>query len=82
MERIFNDADNVAMVSLVSSTQLPAVPGAATQSAQASNAAVSMFDDDLDMGAPLTVAGIKRCSVCLALTVYIQTCTFMPLAKA
>ncbi len=62
LETIFEDADNVAMASLVSLTQLPAMPGLATQTAQPHNAAISMFDDDLDVGAPTTGAGAKRYS--------------------
>ncbi len=67
LERIFNDANNVAHASLVSSVQLTAAPGVATQSVQASNAAVSMFDDDLDLGTPSVVAGSKRCASCVYL---------------
>lgn len=67
LERIFNDADSVAQANLLSSVQLTAAPGVATQSVQASNAAVSMFDDDLDVGTPSAVAGSKRCASCVYL---------------
>ena len=67
LERIFNDADNVAQASLLSSVQQTAAPGVATQSVQASNVAVSMFDDDLDLGTPSVVAGSKRCASCVYL---------------
>ena len=62
LELVFSDADQVAQANLMSSvTQVSAPPpGAATQSAQASNVAVSMFDDDLDLGASSTAAGPNR----------------------
>lgn len=62
LELVFSDADQVAQANLMSSvTQVSAPPpGAATQSAQASNVAVSMFDDDLDLGATSTTAGPNR----------------------
>ena len=68
LERIFNDADNVAQASLLSSVQLTAAPGVATQSVQASNAAASMFDDDLDLGTPSVLAGSKRYASCVYLS--------------
>ena len=56
---VFSDADQVAQANLMSCvTQVS--PGVAAQSAQASNVAVSMFDDDLDLGAPSTAAGPNR----------------------
>ena len=53
----------MALASLVSSAQVAAAPGVATQPAPPSAAAASMFDDDLDMGAPPTAAGTKRCGL-------------------
>ena len=63
LERVFKDADNVALSSLVSTVQLPGGPGPATQASPANPAAVSMFDDDLDVGAPAAIAGTNRCHV-------------------
>ncbi|KAL3152002.1 hypothetical protein ABBQ32_001122 [Trebouxia sp. C0010 RCD-2024] len=56
LEKMFKDADNVALSSLVSTVHIPAGPGPATQASQAKTAAVSMFDDDLDVGAPVVAA--------------------------
>ena len=61
LERVFKDADNVALSSLVSTVQFPGGPGPATQASPANPAAVSMFDDDLDVGAPAAVSGTNRC---------------------
>ena len=63
LERVFKDADNVALSSLVSAVQIPGGPGPATQASPANTAAVSMFDDDLDVGAPAAVSGVNRCDI-------------------
>ena len=84
LERIFKDADNVVLSSLASSVQMTAGPGPATQAAQASPSAVGMFDDDLDLGAPVVAAaGAKRCSTspeelptCIALVVCVKITEF------
>lgn len=68
LERVFKDADSVVLSSLVSSVQMPAGPGPATQAAQANTEAVGMFDDDLDVGAPDTASGSKRCRAFLVCT--------------
>ena len=57
---VFKDADSVVLTSLVSTVQIPAGPGPATQAAPANTAAVSMFDDDLDVGGPIAVSGANR----------------------
>ena len=81
LERIFKDADNVALSSLVSTVQIPAGPGPATQASQAKTAAVSMFDDDLDVGAPVAAAsGANRSdapSWCPMMPNMIPSCFFM-----
>lgn len=75
LERIFEDADNVALSSLVSTVQIPAGPGPASQASQAKTAAVSMFDDDLDVGAPLaTASGSNRYDALLHLSEEWQAC--------
>ena len=63
LERVFKDADNVALSSLVSTVQIPGGPGPATQASPVNTAAVSMFDDDLDVGAPAAVSGANRCDI-------------------
>lgn len=63
LERVFKDADNVALASVVSTVQVPGGPGPATQASPANPAAVSMFDDDLDVGAPAAISGTNRCDV-------------------
>ena len=63
LERVFKDADTVALSSLVSTVQIPGGPGPATQASPANTAAVSMFDDDLDVGAPAAVSGVNRCDI-------------------
>ena len=60
LERVFKDADTVALSSLVSTVQIPGGPGPATQASPANTAAVSMFDDDLDVGASAAVSGANR----------------------
>lgn len=68
LERVFKDADNVALSSLVSTVQVPAGPGPATQASPINPAAVSMFDDDLDVGAPAAISGTNRCNVLSIMT--------------
>lgn len=60
LETVFKDADSVVLTSLVSTVQIPAGPGPATQASPANTAAVSMFDDDLDVGGPIAVSGANR----------------------
>ena len=63
LERVFKDADSVALSSLVSTVQMLGGPGPATQASPANTAAVSMFDDDLDVGASAAVSGANRCDI-------------------
>ena len=56
----FEAADELAAAYLISSAQLPAMPGVPTQSAEASTAAVSMFDDDLDTAVITAAPGATR----------------------
>lgn len=62
VEEVYSNADQVAMTSLISSVPQPsqaiAASPQATQAAKA--AAVSMFDDDLDMGTTAVTSASTR----------------------
>ena len=62
LEEVYKDADQVALASLISNAPQPVAPAAATPQVTqaASAAAVSMFDDDLDMGAAAVKAEGSR----------------------